>query len=72
MPGKKYLLPPEKPATSCGKTGPRTRSHIAILNVGINPHGHVEREPPLGNLRGLRRREPSQSAQRPRRNSNRG
>ena len=22
MPGKKYLLPPEKPTTSCGKTGP--------------------------------------------------
>ena len=25
-PGTKYLLPPEKPATSCGKTGPQTRS----------------------------------------------
>ncbi len=24
MPGKKYLLPPEKPTTSCGKTGPAT------------------------------------------------
>ena len=24
MPGKKYLLPPEKPTTSCGKTGPQT------------------------------------------------
>ena len=23
-PGKKYLLPPEKPTTSCGKTGPTT------------------------------------------------
>ena len=23
MPGKKYLLPPEKPTTSCGKTGPQ-------------------------------------------------
>lgn len=23
-PGKKYLLPPEKPTTSCGKTGPMT------------------------------------------------
>ena len=25
MPGKKYLLPPEKPTTSCGNTGPTTR-----------------------------------------------
>ena len=24
MPGKKYLFPPEKPTTSCGKTGPIT------------------------------------------------
>ena len=24
MPGKKYLLPPEKPTTSCGNTGPQT------------------------------------------------
>jgi len=23
-PGTKYLLPPENPATSCGKTGPQT------------------------------------------------
>ena len=25
QPGKKYLLPPEKPTTSCGKTGPTMR-----------------------------------------------
>ena len=25
IPGKKYLLPPEKPTTSCGNTGPTTR-----------------------------------------------
>ena len=24
MPGNRYLVPPEKPATSCGKTGPQT------------------------------------------------
>jgi len=26
MPGKKYLLPPEMPTTSCGNTGPTTRA----------------------------------------------
>ena len=28
-PGKKYLLPPEKPTTSCGNTGPTTMATSA-------------------------------------------
>ncbi len=28
-PGKKYLLPPENPTTSCGNTGPTTRARSA-------------------------------------------
>lgn len=33
QPGKKYLLPPEKPTTSCGKTGPTTRLTSASATI---------------------------------------
>ncbi len=44
--------------------GPQDEGDVAIVNAGVDPHGHVKCEPPLGNLRGLRRRELTQSAER--------
>ncbi len=44
--------------------GPQDEGDVASVNAGVDPHGHVKRESPLGNLRSLRRRELTQSAQR--------
>ena len=41
MPGKKYLLPPLKPTTSCGKTGPQISRLIVIEDEFVQPHRHI-------------------------------
>ena len=37
-PGKKYLLPPEKPTTSCGNTGPDHQRHVVLDDRPVEPH----------------------------------
>ena len=51
MPGKKYLLPPENPTTSCGNTGPTTRatSWSTTARLRATSAGTLSR-PPLSSL----------------------
>ena len=44
-PGKKYLLPPENPTTSCGKTGPTTSETSCSTTARFSTHldGLVQR-----------------------------
>ena len=69
-PGKKYLLPPEKPATSCGKTGPtitiwsysctirftRTSTSIAISPFESRPVSSAVMVPAVTNVSGRSQR----------------
>ena len=50
-PGKKYLLPPEKPTTSCGNTGPTTSATSCSTTARLSAHRRRRRSSrPSGQL----------------------
>ena len=53
MPGKKYLLPPEKPTTSCGKDRAADDELVIVQHQLVERHRHVLAHQPAGQLRDL-------------------
>ena len=49
-PGKKYLLPPEKPTTSCGNTGPTTSDTSCSTTARLSTTSTGWSSRPLGQL----------------------
>ena len=45
MPGNRYLVPPEKPATSCGNTGPQISTWSYCQRQPVEGDRHVFAEP---------------------------
>ena len=56
-PGKKYLLPPEMPTTSCGQHRPDDEGDVVLDDGPVEQHRHVHRQPSLGQLREAGRRD---------------
>ena len=54
-PGKKYLLPPEIPTTSCGSTGPSTSATSCSTTARLSSTGTLQVHPALGQLDDPRR-----------------
>ena len=63
-PGTRYLLPPEKPTTSCGKTGPTTSTTSCSATARLRRTGTGAAQPPAGDLRHLVRADGADRGQR--------